>query len=309
MAQRESYSLRQVSDLTGLSEFTLRGWESRYQAFQPNRTSTGRRQYSARDIKRAMMLRELLKQGHRIGNIASLSEESLNALFNKSINTKQSEHMTEHPASSEIAEIIKSISLHEWDKLRRAIRKNSAGETTLDRVRNIFLPLLASVAQLAGARTFSISQEHIFSAFLKEEIYRMISQRKDRHRETKAKFVVTTPEKDFHEIGILVAQLILVEHGFRSLYLGPNSPKEDLCETALRYGATHLLIGSTVSKKEGAKEDLYSYVHFLDKHLPPTVQIWLGGKNVSGFSPQMKRSCFPFVSMTEFEDQLKVLKR
>lgn len=77
----DSYTIRQVVDLTGLSEFTLRGWENRYEAFRPNRTATGRRMYSQSDLQKAILLRELLLRDHRIGEIADLSVAALQDLL------------------------------------------------------------------------------------------------------------------------------------------------------------------------------------------------------------------------------------
>ena len=77
----QSFSLRQVVELTGVSEFTLRGWESRYQAFRPRRTGSGRRRYTKADILRARALLELTARGQRISSIATLPLSELEELI------------------------------------------------------------------------------------------------------------------------------------------------------------------------------------------------------------------------------------
>ena len=83
MGQNEIFSIRQMIELTGLSEFTIRGWENRYQAFSPDRSDTGRREYRKKDIERALLFRELLNRGHKISHIAKRNNQKLQSLFGK----------------------------------------------------------------------------------------------------------------------------------------------------------------------------------------------------------------------------------
>jgi hypothetical protein len=86
------------------------------------------------------------------------------------------------------------------------------------------------------------------------------------------------------------------------LFLGPNTPKKEICETALRLGATHVLLAATVTKKEGAKEDFYSFVNFLDQNLPAEIQFWLAGRAAGEI--HLKREVVQLSSLSEFEERL-----
>ena len=59
---------------------TLRIWEQRYQAVAPTTAATGHRQYSADDVERVVLLRQLTRHGHAIGTLAALSAEQLREL-------------------------------------------------------------------------------------------------------------------------------------------------------------------------------------------------------------------------------------
>ncbi|NUZ08028.1 MerR family transcriptional regulator [Schlegelella sp. ID0723] len=56
---------------------TLRIWERRYNVAAPATTSSGHRQYSAADVQRLALIRQLTLVGHRIGSLASLDLERL----------------------------------------------------------------------------------------------------------------------------------------------------------------------------------------------------------------------------------------
>jgi hypothetical protein len=64
------YSIGVCARRSGLSTHTLRKWESRYGAVRPTRTEGGTRRYTASDIARLSLLRELVAAGHAIGSIA-----------------------------------------------------------------------------------------------------------------------------------------------------------------------------------------------------------------------------------------------
>lgn len=71
------YAIGAVSRLTGISTHTLRIWERRYSAVVADRTESGRRIYSRRDVEKLGLLKILVDRGFSIGQIANLSLEEL----------------------------------------------------------------------------------------------------------------------------------------------------------------------------------------------------------------------------------------
>jgi DNA-binding transcriptional MerR regulator len=59
---------------------TLRIWEQRYQAVGPTTAPSGHRLYSAADVERVMLLRQLTQHGHAIGSLATLNAAQLQDL-------------------------------------------------------------------------------------------------------------------------------------------------------------------------------------------------------------------------------------
>lgn len=270
MSQKEIFSIRQMVELTGLSEFTLRGWENRYSVFTPQRTGTGRRKYSKLDVERALLLRELLKRGHRIGQVADLSAAALKRLFTQDSNRPPGE-----VESDAIDSACKLLALQKWSDLESLIRSVPTGNS-VRLVNNFLLPLLTRLGSDVAAGLVSIAQEHVLSALLKEKIYAALSRLKPSTRRH-ARFVLAAPEGDFHEMGLLLAHLMIRQSGFQSLFLGPHTPAQDLTETALRFHATHLLIVATVSKRQGAVQDLLSYVADIQKKSGSHLKILVSG--------------------------------
>lgn len=304
MSRTETFSIRQMVELTGLSEFTIRGWETRYSAFDPQRTDTGRREYSKKDVERALLLRELLKRGHKISKVAPLPHIKLQNLFELSESAPN--HEGSEPIPKAVHEALELMALQKWSKLENLLANQSSKDPS-QLVYDFFLPLIKTLSIKVQSDFVSIAQEHILSSFLKEKIYSLLnefSKSKPSLPKSKHRIVLATPEGDYHEIGLLLAHLLIRAAGQTSLYVGPHTPARDLAETALRFEATHILVVSTVSKKQGARQDLLSYVSDLKNHLSSSMQILIAGSQ----SPLISTPGEIFTVLPNFEALETLLK-
>ena len=66
-----------VSRMTDISQHVLRVWERRYNVVDAQRTDSGRRLYSQRDVARLKTIKALLDAGDAIGAVAGLSDDEL----------------------------------------------------------------------------------------------------------------------------------------------------------------------------------------------------------------------------------------
>lgn len=82
-----SYRSGAAARLAGLSVETLRVWERRYELSDTRRSAHGQRLYSAQQVQRLSLLKQLVDQGHPIGQLAHLSIERLRELAGASAET------------------------------------------------------------------------------------------------------------------------------------------------------------------------------------------------------------------------------
>src|SRR3954469_3767552 len=66
--------------LAGLPVETLRVWERRYDLSDTRRSAHGQRLYNADQVQRLKLLKQLVDQGHPIGQLAPLPTERLREL-------------------------------------------------------------------------------------------------------------------------------------------------------------------------------------------------------------------------------------
>lgn len=69
-----------VSIRAGIPVSTIRIWETRYGAFSPIKTEGKQRLFGASDVSKAILLKQLVNEGHAIGTIAGLDLEQLSAM-------------------------------------------------------------------------------------------------------------------------------------------------------------------------------------------------------------------------------------
>ncbi|WP_040787341.1 MerR family transcriptional regulator [Massilia niastensis] len=75
------YRTGAAARLAGLPVETLRVWERRYSLSDAQRSERGQRLYSAEQVARLSLLKQLVDQGHSIGVLAGLSREQLQSML------------------------------------------------------------------------------------------------------------------------------------------------------------------------------------------------------------------------------------
>ncbi len=292
------YKIRQVIELTGVSEFLLRVWEDRYLAFAPSRTRTGRRLYSENDILKARSLLALTQKGVRIGDIAQLSLTKLNRLLHQNAVAE-----IEKKANPKVHEIIKSANQFDWEKVRTLVLTGKKTRKHLDWIHSLIVPLLIEMGRQVDNGHFTIAQEHILSAIIKENLAFHPYRRPP--LKNRPRIVFTTPEGDHHDLGLMVAAYIATELRVNTLFLGPHMPMDELASVCVRSQATHLVLSSTANKEDGAKDDYLSYLNFLDRNLNSELTIWLAGRNSQKYSISLERPFKLIHSFESFETEVK----
>jgi len=82
-----TYRSGAVARMVRMPVSTLRIWERRYQAVGPTIAPSGHRLYSAADVLRVALLRQLTEHGHAIGSIAALNTSQLQQVASTHVST------------------------------------------------------------------------------------------------------------------------------------------------------------------------------------------------------------------------------
>jgi DNA-binding transcriptional MerR regulator/methylmalonyl-CoA mutase cobalamin-binding subunit len=280
-----SMTAKALVKLSGIKVNTLRAWERRYGALSgmDQHTKGVRRTYDLSDLERLRVLMSLVEAGHPIGVIAGRSTFDLKRLQShigsehseKSIREVSNSHEQARKYLERSLSLIADFRIEELsENLLQSRLKLGSHPFIFD----VIVPLLFEVGQLTLRRELSIGQEHILSSLVRVQLNALILN-SGVQEGRRARFVLTTPEGDFHELGILIARCLFAVKKVPVYYLGPNMPEESLAQTCEALGADTVLIGSAEWNEGFLKKPFSKYLRELDRKLPRNVRIWVGGRS------------------------------
>ncbi len=295
--QHPGMNIKAVARLTGLSPHTIRAWERRYQAVQPQRSGGGQRLYQPEDVERLRLMRELVSFGHTISAIAHLSRESLHTLVGQA-RTSPLDHEPSSGGSSNAGkhpsipvsteadmhvtqQILQMLRQNQHDDIERELgwlRQRMGAETFIFTVAR---PLLAELGERVQRNELSIAQEHMLSAVLRSHLLALLQQSERHSDATRPKILFTTPEGEFHEFGILMAAILLSLLRHPVCYLGTSLPTSEVARMAQEAGVQVVVIGGTIAPDQSLVTSFDAYITELDQILAPAVALWLGGPRVA----------------------------
>ena len=99
------YRSGEAARLAKMPPTTLRMWERRYDVISPMKSEAGQRLYSEEDVRRLVLLKALVRQGHSIGSIAHLPREQLESLLQVRPEAVASERLAQDGGAERVVRI------------------------------------------------------------------------------------------------------------------------------------------------------------------------------------------------------------
>jgi DNA-binding transcriptional MerR regulator len=217
-----NYSIDQLSNITGFSKLLIRTWENRYDLFNPKRTKTNIRFYDDDSLVKALNVQVLKEQGLKISKIASLNENEIEDLVRAISMNDDMYHL------KQLNKVIESGLTFDKALFHQVINESLDKYDTLYVYKNILLPALNRIGYLWLTNDILPSQEHFLSELIKQKLYSRIDRENNEDRQDKEVWLLFLPEGEHHEIGLLVANLILSENKKSVIYLGQSVPLKSL---------------------------------------------------------------------------------
>ncbi|MBV9358913.1 MAG: cobalamin B12-binding domain-containing protein [Chloroflexi bacterium] len=237
------YNTSAVVRRTRVPAVTFIAWERRYGFPKPARDPTGRRLYSARDVRAISWLAEQTRQGVAISRAIAM----LHAGHAPPDNGETA--LSREARSFDVLRQELLAALLGWASGQAdALLAEAFALYSLDDVcQQLLQPVLVDVGDRWHAGQVSVADEHYVSSFVRTWLFSLLHTY-DR-ADTRSPLIVTAcaPE-EWHEVGILVISVMLVRRGYAVRYLGPNLPLDGLAAAAARH-RPELVIVSAQSRE------------------------------------------------------------
>lgn len=243
MKNEKKYAMKVVTLRTGLTSHAIRVWEKRYKAVEPERTDTNRRLYSEADIQRLIDLHRATQQGHSIGRIANLADDELKALVEDepptfaSVQPSTPQVVVPHFDEDHdfVEACLEAIQVMDGPALEVELMRAEVAMGRKKLLTAVIDPVMEQVGELWSQGELRVADEHLATSVIRTFLGTMHAT----HRPPNGAplLISTTPAGQWHEVGALLASLTAQSEGWRTLYLGPNLPAEEIAATALSRGA------------------------------------------------------------------------
>lgn len=228
-----SFSIRDIENLSGIKAHTLRIWEQRYRVIVPKRKESLHRYFDNDDLKKILRISYLYHNGYRISKIAALSDDDIRK-------RTVTEIERDTPPSLIVNQLLEAgIDFNEQrfeEIFLRTVDKLGFEKTVLE----VAYPYLERIGLLWLSDEAIPAQEHFTSNIISRKMMMMIDALPGVITENTTSVVLFTPEKEYHEMPLLLMHYLLKKSGCNVFYAGTNVPKNVLQEICNERKITHL---------------------------------------------------------------------
>ncbi|APG58936.1 MerR family transcriptional regulator [Christiangramia salexigens] len=220
---KQTFSIKDLENLSGIKAHTIRIWEKRYDILTPDRTDTNIRTYNGTNLQKLLNIAFLNANGYKISRISKMQEEEINSLV-KRISASSSEETRAKNA-------FKLAMMNFDDRLFQKTYDNLKESKSFRSIfHEIFIPLLDEIGVLWQTDTIKPIHEHYIVELIKQKIYLNIAELKtESSNENKDKlYVLFLPDNEIHDLGILYLNYEVLAAGKNAIYLGPSLPLNNM---------------------------------------------------------------------------------
>ena len=294
------FSINVMSTATGVMPHTIRTWEKRYQVFTPGRSEGGQRLYSETDLDKAKLIVALIDQGHTISSLAKYSLKNLRSLLGH--NNREDSESEKVFTSVEIKKLLKHLVNFDIDLVASGMQHLRLSIGVKEFIFKIVLPVMHEIEKLALKGVYSISQEHIITTIVSDQLHQINLANEGPNCN---RFALATPVGNLHDLPIMIAEIICHANRVPTNYLGASHPADCLGEAVNALKCKTIVMGVISSVQWNYEKDIVKYLQSIDKYLNNTVEIILGGGYKIDFPDFENIGNIKFIS--SFEDFDKML--
>jgi DNA-binding transcriptional MerR regulator len=264
-------SIGAVSRATGIPVETLRTWEQRYGFPVPERRPSGHRVYNPSVVPRLRRIHEAVTYGCRTGDAVCATDSELSDLLS-SVPHGANVSPLAQTGARRLEELLEAVRAFDGERLRRMLLHDWAALGPVNFLEHCAGPLVQLVGDHWSRGELQIRHEHFLSERL-SDLLRLLRAPFD-ERAVGAPVILATLPGEQHALGLQMAALAIAAAGARALYLGQQTPAEQIAALAAEMQARAVAL----SVSAAASPDVVDHaLTELRARLPAAITIIVGG--------------------------------
>ncbi|MCW9705481.1 MerR family transcriptional regulator [Fodinibius salsisoli] len=230
----DKFSISQISQFTGIKPNTLRAWENRYNAVEPNRSEGNTRYYDNSQLRRLLNIVSI-KESHKISELCSYSDEKLFELVLK----RQQEKNEDETDNYFVSQLISAGINYDEAYFEKIFSHCLLRYDIKSAYMMVIHPMLKRLGLLWTSNRIPPACEHFISNLVRQKLFTAIDALPPSPPEGDT-WVLFLPENEFHDIGLLFANHLIRLSGQKVIFLGANVPMESLKSAVADIQPEHL---------------------------------------------------------------------
>lgn len=231
------FSISELQQFSGIKAHTIRMWEQRYHALQPDRSEGNTRYYNGNQLRRLLNIVSLLGEEYKVSELCQMTDNKLHKLLHTKVSAIKVAEPSHEYFISQIVASAMDFDEAQFDKFfSSAVLRFGLSGT----YRFIVYPALTRLGLLWAQDNLRPAHEHFITCLFRQKISSAIDAL-PLPAAARSKWLLFLPENELHETGLLFANFLIRQAGFNVIYLGANVPFETLQEAVAKTRATGLL--------------------------------------------------------------------
>ena len=221
-----SFTIKDLANLSGIKAHTLRIWEQRYNFLKPHRTDTNIRYYSNNELKTILNIALLNKFGFKISHIDKMTEQEVKDTI-LSLNHLQAQQQRI------VHDLIQQMVDMDMEAFEKTLDEYISSKGIERTITQIIFPYLEKIGILWVTNHINPAQEHLVSNVIRQKLISGIEAVQTSLKSPK-KVLLFLPEGEYHELGLLFMYFLLKSKGVAVIYVGASVPLKDV-EYVVKY--------------------------------------------------------------------------
>jgi DNA-binding transcriptional MerR regulator len=260
----------QIERKSGLGIEQLRKWRQRY-GFPPAQLGTsGLAVYSIETVDKLVLIRRLLEAGFKPSEVVQKSSDDLKKLI-----LDISDHRPAAKRSELTQKLIEILKQSDIEEFHSVLKNDRAQKTMLDFCQNTIAPLMISIGDAWANNEIDVYHEHLCTTIV--ERFLIGETLKNNPKISYPIFLFALPPKEFHQLGLLMVESIIAEHGAWIINIGADVPLFSLKLAAISTKADVVAISFSFAYP---KRDVLPVLKHIRRLLPASIQLWAGGSGL-----------------------------
>jgi len=250
------YNIKAVEQNTGISASTLRAWERRYQVCRPQRSESGYRLYSERDIALIRWLKSQVDVGMSISQATTWLENLIDSAGsvaqvilpgNRDVVAEPivpaPHHLMRRDYAVLQAELLQALLAFE-ERIAENVLAEAFALYPMELVgENLIVPVLVEIGERWHRGEVTSTREHYASTLLQQRLAAILRTAPNPNHKPLI-WVACAPGEE-HEIGVMLLTIYLRRAGYQAQYLGKNIMPADLVSDVGHYQPALILLSAT----------------------------------------------------------------